>query len=165
MRWLYGRFAAFLAPFQGIKNVREAHGNRAAAELAVQICAEFPDPTSARMPTPPSATGPQSAAPKSLPPSQSPQTQTAAPLDKAKNESVSQSPRVEASHENPYFARLAMCKEGDPLPVQPPLGWVLSNATWTAFEKLLNQCENEKQLDQLEIALRKQAQQQATRRP
>jgi hypothetical protein len=34
----------FLAPFQGVTNVREAHGNRAAAELAVQICAEFPEP-------------------------------------------------------------------------------------------------------------------------
>jgi hypothetical protein len=149
----------FVAPFQGIKNVREAHGNRAAAELAVQICAEFPDPKSTSTPASPSA------APKSPPPSQSPQTQTAAPLDKAKNESVNQSPPVEATHENPYFAHLAMCKEGDPPPVQPPLGWVLSSATQTAFEKLLNQCENAKELDQLEVALGKQVQQQAARRP
>ncbi len=33
----------FLAPFQGLENVREAHGNRAAAELAVEVCTEFPD--------------------------------------------------------------------------------------------------------------------------
>jgi hypothetical protein len=58
-----------------------------------------------------------------------------------------------------------MCKEGDPPPVQPPLGWVLSSATQTAFEKLLNQCENAKELDQLEVALGKQVQQQAARRP
>ena len=55
----------FLAPLQGIKNVREAHGNRAAAELAVEICAEYPEP-----PKP----APQSAASQSPPTSQSPQT-------------------------------------------------------------------------------------------
>ena len=82
----------FLAPFQGIKNVREAHGNRAAAELAVQICAEYPEPPK---PVPLSAAAPQSAASQSPAASEatsvsrSPQTQTAAPLEKAKNESVS----------------------------------------------------------------------------
>lgn len=131
----------FLAPFQGIKNVREAHGNRAAAELAVQICAEYPE------------------APNQAPPaSQSPQTHPAAPLDKAKNESISQSTHVEASHENPYFAHLAMCTAGNPRPVQPPLGWVLSNATQKAFGNLLKQCGNDQELDQLEIALGRQQQ-------
>jgi hypothetical protein len=154
----------FLAPFQGIKNVREAHGNRAAAELAVQICAEYPEPPK---PAPQSAAAPLAAASQSRavsqsPPAlQSPQTQTAAPLDKAKNESVSQSTPVEASRDNPYFAHLAMCTEGDPPPVQPPLGWVLSEATQKAFGKLLEQCGNNHELSQLEIALGRQAQQQA----
>ncbi|PDS43161.1 hypothetical protein CO662_36685 [Rhizobium anhuiense] len=139
----------FLAPFQGIKNVREAHGNRAAAELAVEICAEFPDPERAPATAPPSTTPSQSAA------SQSPQMQSAAPLDKAKNESVNQSTPVEASRDNPYFAHLAMCTKGKPPPVQPPLGWVLSSATQTAFHSLLGQCGNGTELEQLEIALGK----------
>lgn len=146
----------FLAPFQGIKNVREAHGNRAAAELAVQICAEYPEP-------PRSASG---SAPASQPPraaSQSPQTQTAATLDRAKNENVDQSPPAAASHENPYLAHLAMCMDGKPAPVQPPLGWVLSKATQDAFVDLLNQCGNDHELTQLEIALGMQAQQQVAR--
>jgi hypothetical protein len=31
----------FVAPFQGLEKVREAHGNWAAAELALEVCAEF----------------------------------------------------------------------------------------------------------------------------
>jgi hypothetical protein len=153
----------FLAPFQGITHVREAHGNRAAAELAVQICAEYPEPQKPApqsAPTPLSAEFQSPAASQSPPASQSPQTQTAAALDKAKNGSVSQSTPVEASKENPYFAHLAMCTEGDPAPVQPPLGWVLSNATRKAFGELLNQCGNEHEINQLEIALGKHPQQQ-----
>ncbi len=153
----------FLAPFQGVTNVREAHGNRAAAELAVQICAEYPEPPK---PAPQSVAAPLSAgsqspaASRSPPASQSPQTQTAAALDNAKNESVIQSTPVQASQENPYFAHLAMCTEGDPPPVQPPLGWVLSNATRNAFSELLNQCGNDRELSQLEIALGKQPEKQ-----
>jgi hypothetical protein len=144
----------FLAPFQGITNLHEAHGNRAAAELAVQICAEYPGPQL--------AAAPRSAVSQSPPSSQSPQTQTATPLrDKAKNESVSESTTVGASYENPYFAHLAMCTEGDPPPIQPPLGWVSSTATQKAFGELLNQCGNDHELSQLEIALGKQPKQQA----
>jgi hypothetical protein len=150
----------FLAPFQGITNVREAHGNRAAAELAVQICAEYPEPPK---PALQSATAPLSAGSQPPPASQSPQTQTAAALDKAKNETVNQSTPVEARQENPYFAHLAMCTEGDPPPVQPPLGWVLSNATQKAFGELLKQCGNAHELSQLEIALGREQQQAASR--
>src|SRR5262249_21917893 len=128
----------FLAPFQGIKNVREAHGNRAAAELAVQICAEYPEPS------------------KNADESTSPQTQTAGPLENAKKENVGQSSPVKATYKYPYFAHLAMCMEGNPAPVQPPLGWVLSKATQDAFEALLSQCGNKDELDQLEIAIGKQ---------
>jgi hypothetical protein len=154
----------FLAPFQGITHVREAHGNRAAAELAVQICAEYPEPQKPApqsAPTPLSAEFQSPAASQSPPASQSPQTQTAAALDKAKNGSVSQSTPVEASKENPYFAHLAMCTDGQPPPVQPPLGWVLSNATQKAFGELLWRCGNDQEISQLEIALGRQAQQQA----
>ena len=150
----------FLAPFQGIKNVREAHGNRAAAALAVQICAEYPDPASASAPAPRSASSKQSAAPKPAPASE-----FGATLDKGKNESVNQSPPVAASHANPYFAHLAMCTEGTPPPVQPPLGWVLSSATRTAFETLLGQCENGTELEQLEIALGKKDKSKQARDP
>lgn len=142
----------FLAPFQGITNVREAHGNRAAAELAVEICAEYPEPKPAPQSAPAATQSPHT--------SQSPQTQTAAALAKAKNVSVSQSTAVKANQENPYFAHLAMCTQGDPSPIQPPLGWVLSNATQKAFAELLTQCGNDHELGQLEIALGRHAQQQ-----
>ena len=69
------------------------------------------------------------------------------------------SPPAKASHENPYFAHIAMCKEGAPTPVQPPLGWVLSKATQEGFGELLKQCGNDHELSQLEIALGKQPQQ------
>jgi hypothetical protein len=146
----------FLAPFHGITKVREAHGNRAAAELAVQICTEFSKP--AERTSEPTLASQSSARPATL---QSPQTQTAAVLDKAKHESVNNSPPAKASHKNPYFAHLAMCKEGQPAPVQPPLGWVLSQATQKAFGELLNQCGNDDELSQLEIALGRQPQAQA----
>ena len=136
--------------------MREAHGNRAAAELAVQICAEFRKPESV-----PAAGVP-------APSSQSPQLQTAAPLDRAKYKSVEQSSPVVARHENPYFAHLAMCtegKEGAPPPVQPPLGWVLSTATQQAFKRLLKQCDNGTELEQLEIAIGKTEKPQLARSP
>jgi hypothetical protein len=144
-----------LAPFQGIKNVREAHGNRAAAELAVEICAEFPDPNTSVASATPSASSERSAPEKPAPTLRSPQMQTAATLDKAKNQSVGRSHPAAAGQENPYFAHLAMCTEGTPPPIQPPLGWVLSTATLTAFQSLLHQCDNDKELEQLEIALGK----------
>jgi len=31
----------FVAPLQGIQSAREAHGNRAAAELAIEVCTKF----------------------------------------------------------------------------------------------------------------------------
>ena len=91
--------------------------------------------------------------------------QTAATLDKAKNESVNQSPPVAASQENPYFAHLAMCTEGTPPPVRPPLGWVLSSATQTAFQTLLGQCENGTELEQLEIGIGKKDKSKQARNP
>ncbi len=127
-------FNEFVAPLQGVTKVREAHGNRAAAELAVEICAEFPE------------------APKLAPAAQSPQTATAATLDEGKRVGLDDSEPLKAKPDNPYFAHLAMCKDA---PIQPPLGWVLAKATQDRFHELLEACDNEDQLHELEIALGK----------
>ncbi|MGO7347796.1 hypothetical protein ACCS92_10710 [Rhizobium ruizarguesonis] len=134
----------FQAPLQGIKNVREAHGNRAAAALALEVCAEYPRPSS-----PPSSVNGQQAR---FPPdaSRSSQAQNAI-LGQAKDASISYSAPVAASNDNPYFAHLAMCT--DKGVVQPPLGWVLSSATRQAFVSLLGQCGNDVERRQLEIAI------------
>jgi hypothetical protein len=107
-------FNEFLAPFKGIMNVREAHGNRAVADLTLEIC------------------------------------------DKAEKVLDDSAP-VKAPHQNPYFAHLAMCKNwsNHVLPIEPPLGWVLSESTQKAFAVLLRQCENDVELTQLEIELGK----------
>jgi hypothetical protein len=143
----------FWAPFEGVMKVREAHGNRAAAELAVQICAEVPDSASAGAPQP-SAT---SAALHTL------QAQVAATLAEAKNENVEDSPAFAASSEDPYFAHFAMCTVDDngQRPVQPPLGWVLSGKTEEGIGTLLTQCSNDEQLKQLKKALGVRVQQAA----
>ena len=134
-------FNEFLAPVQGVTKVREAHGNRAAAELAVEICAEFPD-----APKPP---------PGSPSPAQSPQTATAATLDEGKDVGLDDSEPLKAKPDNPYFAHLAMCREkpGEPPTLKAPLGWVLSKATQEHFHELLGECGNDDQLHELEIAL------------
>jgi len=143
----------FWAPFEGVMKVREAHGNRAAAELAVQICAEVPERASASA-SQPSAT---SAALHTL------QAQVAAALAEAKNESVKDSPAFAASSEDPYFAHFAMCTVDDngQHPVQPPLGWVLSRKTEEGIGTLLTQCGNDEQLKELKEAFGVRAQQAA----
>jgi hypothetical protein len=70
-------------------------------------------------------------------------------LDPSEEESVNATP-PDANLESPYFAHLAMCKDA---PVQPPLGWVLSDWTQRHFGDLLQACGNDKQLLQLENAL------------
>jgi hypothetical protein len=138
-------FNEFVAPLQGVTKVREAHGNRAAAELAVEICSEFPH-------APMAAAGVPS-------PAQSPQTQTAATLDEGKGVGLDDSESLKAKPDNPYFAHLAMCteKKGEPPTLKAPLGWVLSKATQDHFHELLEECGNDVQLHELEIALGKQA--------
>ena len=135
----------FWAPFEGVMKVREAHGNRAAAELAVQICAEVSENAPAGV-SQPSATP---AAPPTL------QAPAAAMLAEAKNENVKNSPAFGASSEDPYFAHFAMCTVDDngQRPVQPPLGWVLSGKTEEGINALLTQCSNDGQLKQLKKAL------------
>jgi hypothetical protein len=123
----------FFAPFQGLEKVREAHGNWAAAELAVEVCADINE------------SGPS-------------------PRELSKEENVHDPHAVIANPKSPHFAHLAMCghpKGADPkgTPIQPPLGWVLSNWTQDHFAELLKTCGNEEQLPQLETALRGKPQQ------
>ena len=70
---------------------------------------------------------------------------------------VTKSEPVKAKADKPYFAHLAMCKSDDQgyVSVQPPLGWVLSQATQTGLDNLVSRCENAEQLEQLEAALGK----------
>jgi hypothetical protein len=114
----------FLAPFQGLEHVRAAHGNLAAAELAVEVCAEFHNAPTLMVDA------------RTL----SPQTQTAGTFDDSKDVSLAEAEPVEVKSDSPYFAHLAMCKAGKPgkpMPIQPPLGWVLSKATQDHFHDLL----------------------------
>ena len=55
----------FVAPLQGVESAREAHGNRAAAELAIEVCTEFAQSagTSSGRPRRPSQTRPPSPRP------------------------------------------------------------------------------------------------------
>ena len=136
----------FIAPFQGLENVREAHGNLAAAELAVDVCSEFPNRSKARADT------------SAL----SPQTQTAATLDDSKDVRPDEVKTVEVKSDNPYFAHLAMCKvDKSGKPIQLPLGWVLSKETRERFPDLLEACENDADLSRLETALGKPIEQQS----
>jgi hypothetical protein len=135
----------FIAPFQGLEKVREAHGNWAAAELALEVCAEF----SAGEPS---------------------QKQIAATRDNSADVGVDETQPVDVKlkPDRPYFAHLAMCKDpkgNDPkgTPIQPPLGWMLSKWTEDHFDDLLKTCGNEDQLPQLETALRGKTQQDAAR--
>jgi len=126
--------------------VREAHGNRAAAELAVEICTEF-------------------RATLASPALQSPQTQNAITLDKSKDVNLAQAEPVKAKPGAPYFAHLAMCKEdkrGKRVLIQPPLGWMLSKATQDHLGDFLHTCGNNKQLRELETVLRPVPQQTAS---
>ena len=130
----------FVAPLQGIESAREAHGNRAAAELGIEVCTEFAQSAGT------SAVG---APPQTL------QTQAAVTADRGKDADVSKSEPVKAKADKPYFAHLAMCRSDDQgdVTVQPPLGWVLSQATRDGLDTLVLRCRNREQLEQLEAAL------------
>jgi hypothetical protein len=131
----------FVAPLQGIKNVREAHGNRAAAELAVKVCAEYSAPP---MPTSEGSNG-----------TPSPHTRVAETANRGKTANLDSPILASVRPHEPYFAHLAMCRhdsKGD-IRVDPPLGWVLSKASRRGLDELLNRCGNDTQRKQLEAAL------------
>jgi hypothetical protein len=131
----------FFAPFQGLEKVREAHGNWAAAELATEVCTGINDRISE---------------------TQINKDKKTSPLDLSEEAIADKSPPFDANADSPYFAHLAMCKEGttskDPkarklAPIQPPLGWMLSKWTQDKFPTLLSECGNDDELDQVEVAL------------
>jgi hypothetical protein len=144
----------FLAPFQGLEKVREAHGNWAAAELALEICTERNGG--------PSETQTAASTGVSGEPSQ---IEVAAVRDNSADVIVDVETKpvnAKVHLDRPYFAHLAMCKEAtaskdpkvnNPAPIQPPLGWMLSTWTQDNFPRLLSECGNNDELDQLEIAL------------
>jgi hypothetical protein len=164
----------FVAPFQGLEKVREAHGNWAAAELALEVCAEFTAAEASQ--TQKVAARDNSGEPSKIQSGVAPgnsgepsQTQIAAVRDNSADVSVDETEPVDVTPnpDRPYFAHLAMCKDpkAKEPPIQPPLGWVLSKWTQKHFGDLLTSCENEKQLLQLETALRGKPQQDALREP
>jgi hypothetical protein len=111
----------FVAPFQGLEKVREAHGNWAAAELALEVCAEFIAAETAKPQNAPASDNSAEPTP----------TQIAAIRDNSGDVSVDETQSVDVTRNpgRPYFAHLAMCKDpkdNEPAPIQPPLGWVLS---------------------------------------
>jgi hypothetical protein len=130
----------FVAPLQGVESAREAHGNRAAAELGIEVCTEFAQSA---------GTGAAGAPPQTL------QMQAAVTADRGKDADVTKSEPVKAKADKPYFAHLAMCRsdEHGDVTVQPPLGWVLSKATRDGLDTLVLRCRNREQLEQLEAAL------------
>jgi hypothetical protein len=103
------------------------------------------------------------------------QTSQAEILTQAGNIAIENSNPFEGQPNLPYFAHLAMCRDDadDPdqpkpsaltgapgateQPLQPPLGWVLSEATQDHFGDLLGRCGNAAQITQLEAALGKPA--------
>jgi hypothetical protein len=146
-----------VAPLQGVEAAREAHGNRAAAELALEICGEFG--RQGRMASP-TTTPPSSTPPSSL------QTQAALTAYQGKTVEVTDK-AVAAKPDEPYFAHFAMCRsdaQGN-VTIQPPLGWVLSLATRQGLDGLVERCGNREQLTQLEAALGEQPQQQTFAQP
>lgn len=132
MNGLNASLNELFAPFQGLLHVREAHGTRAAAELAAEICTEFNN-------------GLTSSSTKSLDSSVS----KAGVLDLSKKTEVGQSEPLAPTAQQPYFAHLALCREE----TSAPLGWVLSESTRKAFEDFTKKCDNQLQLVRLKIAL------------
>ena len=123
----------FIAPFEGLEKVREAHGNWAAAELAAEVCTEINDEIRETRPY-----------------------LVGNPPDLSEEVSLDETQPFDVSSlDSPYFAHLAMCTEkpGQPPTLKAPLGWVLSKATQDHFKELLGECGNYQQLQELETAL------------
>ena len=83
------------------------------------------------------------------------QKQAAVTADRGKDADVTKSEPVKAKVDKPYFAHLAMCRSDNHgrVTVQPPLGWVLSQATQAGLDSLVSRCGNGEQLEQLKAAL------------
>ena len=128
--------------------MREAHGNRAAAELAVKVCAAYSAP-------PETASEGSNGTP-------SQQTRVAETANRGKTANHDSPILAKMRPHEPYFAHLAMCRhdsKGD-IKVDPALGWVLSKATRTGLDELLDRCGNDTQRKQIKAALGHPEQQQ-----
>ncbi len=130
MNGLNASLNELFAPFQGLLHVREAHGTRAAAELAAEICTEFNNGLAS------SGTKDSSVS-------------KAGVLDLSGKTEAGQSKPLAPTAEQPYFAHLALCREE----TSAPLGWVLSESTRKAFNDFTTKCGNQLQLVHLKIAL------------
>lgn len=133
------------APLFGVTAVREARGRLAAAELASAVCAERNAIKAA--PSQP-AQAQQPAAINDL------LIGKANPAGRAGQMQPSMPSQI-TSGEAPHFAHLAMCQvsENNKAPIAPPLGWVLSEPLRKKFSEIIDDCENQSQLSDLEAAL------------
>jgi hypothetical protein len=115
------------APLVGIMSVREAHGTVAAEELASSIC-QGKDRVQQALQN---------------------------PLQRNIANATTGITKAESIKNPPHFAHMAMCeasKDGGP-GISPPLGWVLSDRTRDQFKDILNDCDNPRELTELEAAL------------
>ncbi len=127
--WDLSLFNELSAPVIGIMSVREAHGFIAINALAQLACDALPVPG-----------GPQQQARKS-----------AQALDYAMA-SIKAAPPPGTT---PLFVHFGMCVEATMAtpPINPPLGWVLSEATQNKFNSILENCGNQPELKTLVRAL------------
>ena len=127
--WDLSLFNELSAPVIGIISVREAHGFIAINALAQLACDG-----------PLTAEGPEQPGQKSV-----------VALDYAIASIKAAPPPGTKS----LFVHLGMCAEAAKAnpPINPPLGWVLSEATQEKFESILENCDNKKELATLVRAL------------
>ena len=132
----------FLAPFQGIKNVREAHGNRAAAELGIEVRTEFAQSA---------GTGTVGAPPQTL------QMQAAVTADRGKDADVTSSSTRQGETRQALFrpsrnVQVSTTTGNVTAPTLPSAG-CFQRRRGTDLTTLVLRCRNREQLEQLEAAL------------
>lgn len=132
------------APLLGVTAVREARGRLAAAELASAVCTERntikPVPSGPTEMQQPAAVADPMMGKTSVGTDKTSHFVAAAPLRPS---------------EAPHFVHLAMCQVSDSnrAPIVPPLGWVLSKPMQKNFTAILKDCENEREVSRLRMAL------------
>jgi hypothetical protein len=127
--WDLSLFNELSAPVIGIMSVREAHGFIAMNSLAQLACD-----------TPATAEERQEQAPNSI---------------VLLNRAIASIKAAPPPGTTPLFVHIGMCvemTEATP-PINPPLGWVLSEATQGKFKSILKNCDNAQELTALEQAL------------
>jgi hypothetical protein len=116
------------APLVGIMSVRQAHGTTADAELAASIC---------------QGNGKVATALRNA-------------IERKTTAGAAGEQTAGSKNDQPHFAHMAMCatswNDGRP-GINPPLGWVLSQITRNKFKDILGDCDNGKELRDLEAVL------------